>query len=95
MLLKRYLPAALLLVAIVGLCTAAAFDPRGWRRSLKLGDEVHSLEIKNAEMARRESATLARSPGPSRPTPRRWKRAVRDELGFIHPGEMVLQLRPP
>jgi cell division protein FtsB len=92
-LLKRYLPAALLLFAIAGLCTAAAVDPRGWRRNLKLREEVQALDGKNAAMAE-ENQRLSREARALKTDPAAMERAVREELGFIHPGEMVLQLHP-
>jgi cell division protein FtsB len=85
-------PLTLWLVVFVGLSAAALSDRRGWRRYLKLRDEVRSLEVKNAAVAR-ENQRLAREARALKSNPAAMERAVREELGFIHPGEMMLQLR--
>jgi cell division protein FtsB len=90
---KRYLPPALWLLVVAGLCTAAAVDPRGWRRDLRLRAEARALEAKNAAMAE-ENQRLSREARALKTDPAAMERAVRAELGFIHPGEMVLQLHP-
>ncbi len=92
--LKRYLPTALWLVLVTGLCTVAATDPRGWRRNLRLHEEVLSLQAKNADLSQ-ENQRLSREARALKNNPAAMERAIRDELGFIHPGEMVLQLRSP
>ena len=91
--LTRHLPLVLWLTAVTGLGTAAALDARGWRRSLKLHDEVLALTAKNAEVSQ-ENQRLSREARALKTNPAAMVRAVRDELGFIHPGEIVLQLRP-
>jgi cell division protein FtsB len=91
--LKRHLPLALWLAAVTGLGTAAALDSRGWRRSLRLRDEVLALKAKNAEVSE-ENQRLSREARALKTNPAAIERAVRDELGLIHPGEIVLQLRP-
>jgi len=89
---KRHLPTALWLALVTGLCTVAATDPRGWRRSLKLHEEVLSLQGKNADLSQ-ENQRLSREARALKNNPAAMEHAIRDELGFIHPGEMVLQLR--
>jgi len=89
---RRTLIAAVWVALVVGLSAAAVTDPRGWRRNLKLQDEVRALEAKNAEVAR-ENQRLAREAKALKSDPAAMERAVRSELGFIRPGEMVLQLR--
>jgi cell division protein FtsB len=91
--LKRHLPLALWLIAVTGLSAVAALDARGWRRSLKLHDEVRALSAKNAEVSQ-ENQRLSREARALKANPAAMERAVREELGFIHPGEIVLQLRP-
>jgi cell division protein FtsB len=90
--LKRHLPTAVWLLAVAGLSTAAAVDTRGWRRNLRLGEEVRVLEAKNAAAAQ-ENQRLSREARALKTNPTAMERAIRDELGFIHPDEMVLQLR--
>jgi cell division protein FtsB len=77
----------------LGLCAAAATDPRGWRQYVKLRDEVSGLSAKN-RLAARENQRLSREAHALKENPAAIARAIREELGFIHPGEMVLQLRP-
>ncbi len=77
---------------ILGLCAAAAADPRGWQRYFKLRDEVQRLQDKN-RVAARENQHLLREVRALRDNPAAIERAARQELGFIHPGEIVLQLR--
>jgi cell division protein FtsB len=91
--LKRHLPLVLWLTLVAGLSTVVAVDPRGWRHSLKLNDEVLALTAKNAAVSQ-ENQRLSREARALKTNPVAMERAVRDELGFIHPGEMVLQLRP-
>jgi cell division protein FtsB len=79
-------------VAALGLCTATALDPRGMRRFMKLRAEVSELRARNAE-ARREHDRLTRQVHALRENPEAIERAARQELGFIHPGELVLELR--
>ncbi len=86
--------AALLLwsVAAVGLLTATALDPKGIRRFLKLRTEVAELRARNGQ-AHREHDRLARQVHALRENPEAIERAVRQELGFIRPGELVLEMR--
>ena len=77
----------------LGLCTAAAIDARGWRQYVKLRDEVRGLQAKD-QVALRENQRLSREARALKENPAAIERAVREELGFIHPGEMVLQLEP-
>ena len=92
--MRRHLPLVLWLAAVAGLTTAAAVDPRGWRRNLRLSHEVQELQSKNDAMSR-ENQRLSREAHALKTNPAAMERAVRDELGFIHPGEIVLQLRQP
>jgi cell division protein FtsB len=80
------------LALFLGLCGAAAVDSRGWRTYLKLREEARGLEDKN-RVAARENQRLSREARALKENPAAIERAVREELGFIHPGELVLQLR--
>jgi cell division protein FtsB len=79
-------------VAALGLLAATALDPKGIRRALKLRTEVSELRERNVQ-AHREHDRLARQVHALRDNPEAIERAVRHELGFIHPGELVLELR--
>lgn len=82
------------LALVVGLCAAAAVDPRGWQRYATLREEVGRLQDKN-RLAARENQHLLREVRALRDNPAAIERASRQELGFIHPGELVLKLRAP
>jgi len=79
-------------ITAVALLTATALDPKGIRRALKLRTEVTELRERNVQ-ARREHDRLARQVHALRDNPEAIERAVRHELGFIRPGELVLELR--
>lgn len=79
-------------VTAVALLAATALDPKGIRRALKLRTEVAELRERNAQ-AHREHDRLARQVHALRDNPEAIERAVRHELGFIRPGELVLELR--
>jgi cell division protein FtsB len=79
-------------IAALGLLTATALDPKGIRRALKLRAEVAELRERNMQ-AHREHDRLARQVHALRDNPEAIERAVRHELGFIRPGELVLELR--
>ena len=82
------------LALFLGLCVAAVTDGRGWRQYLKLRDEVQALQERNRAAAL-TNRRLSREARALKENPAAIERAVREELGFIHPGEMVLQLRTP
>jgi len=79
-------------LAVLGLLAATALDTKGIRRFLKLRNEVAELRERNAK-AHREHDRLARQVHALRENPEAIERAVRHELGFIRPGELVLELR--
>lgn len=80
--------------AVLGLCAAAMADPRGARRYLRLRQEARVLQDSNRAAAR-ENQRLSREARALKDNPAAIERAVREELGFMRPGEMVLQLRSP
>ena len=90
---RTHLQISLWLALLLGLWVAVFADMRGWRRYLKLRAEVVELAAKN-RVATRENQRLSREARALKDNPAAIERAVREELGFIHPGEMMLQLRP-
>jgi cell division protein FtsB len=76
----------------IGLLVATALDPKGIRRALKLRSEVAELRARNAQ-DQREHDRLSRQVHALRDNREAIERAVRDELGFIRPGELILELR--
>jgi cell division protein FtsB len=90
--LKAHASLLLWLVVALGLCAATALDPKGIRRFLKLRTEVAELRARNAQ-AHREHDRLSHQVHALRDNPDAIERAIRQELGFIRPGELVLELR--
>jgi cell division protein FtsB len=78
-------------IAAVGLLTATALDSKGMRRALKLRTEIAELRERNTA-AHREHDRLSRQVHALRDNPEAIERAARQELGFIRPGELVLEL---
>jgi cell division protein FtsB len=74
--------------------TSTALDSKGFGRYSKVRDEAASLRLKNAELAA-ENLKFAREVDALQHDPRYQERAVRQELGLIRPGELVLELEEP
>ncbi|MHB1844479.1 MAG: FtsB family cell division protein [Deltaproteobacteria bacterium] len=81
------------LVALA-LVVATLRDPRGLRRRLALREEVLGLEARNASLSR-ENQLLMREVDALGHDPRYLERAIREELGYVRPGEIVLELDAP
>lgn len=73
------------------LALASVVMPGGFRRYLSLRQEAEILESRNAGM-RDESERLMREIEALRGDPRALERAAREELGFVKPGEIILNL---
>jgi cell division protein FtsB len=79
------------------LLVAAAFtvlsvtDPRGFRRYFRLRQEVAQLVERNQRLEEENRAFL-RELSALREDPAALERAAREELGFVKPGEVVLNL---
>ncbi|MCI0571486.1 MAG: septum formation initiator family protein [Myxococcaceae bacterium] len=76
------------------LCAASAADREGFRRYLQLRREVERRSQRNTALAE-QNAALLREISALRKDPRALERAAREELGFVKPGEVVLQLEVP
>jgi cell division protein FtsB len=70
---------------------AAAWDPDGVRRYVRLRAEVVRMRAENAALAS-ENAALAREARALRRDPAALERAAREELRFVRPGERVYWL---
>ena len=81
-------------VAVVALAVAVWLDPRGLRRGARMDEEVRALGEGNGRLDL-ENRRLAREVVALQSDPRFIERAVREELGFIHPGELLLVLDDP
>ena len=78
----------------VALSLASVADAKGFRRYLKLRDDVESLHERNAALAAQNDA-LRREIQALREDPAALERAVREELGYVKPGELVFHLESP
>ncbi len=76
------------------LSLASAADARGFRRYLKLRDDVEALQQRNQSLAAQNEA-LRREIQALRDDPAALERAVREELGYVKPGELVFHLESP
>lgn len=72
------------------LALASALDPSGIRKHLRLQPEVVRMREENARLAR-ENARLAREAVALRSDPEAIERAVREELRYVRPGEIVIR----
>lgn len=77
--------------AVALVAGAAAWDPDGLRKYLRLRAEVGRMEAENAQLAS-ENAALAREARALRGDPAALERAAREELRFVRPGERVYWL---
>lgn len=66
-------------------------DARGFRRYLRLQQDVQSLQERNRALEE-QNAMLLREVDALRKDPAALERAAREELGFIKPGEIVFSL---
>jgi cell division protein FtsB len=81
-------------VAVVGalvLATLSALDARGFRRAARLRVEVETLRRSNRQLSE-DNAALSREIQAQRVDVRATERAVREELGYVRPGELVFQV---
>ena len=75
----------------VGLALLSVADGEGFRRYWKLRGEIEALEKRSAEL-KQENESLARQAEALRGDPVALERAAREELGFIAPNEVVINL---
>lgn len=81
----------LLFLSVVALLAAAsALDPSGIRKHVRLDVEVARMREENARLTA-ENARLAREAVSLRTDPRAIERAVREELRYVRPGEIVIR----
>ena len=81
-------------VAAVALSLVSVVDAKGFRRYVKLRGDVEALRERNASLASQNEA-LRREIHALREDPAALERAVREELGFVKPGEIVFHLESP
>jgi cell division protein FtsB len=73
------------------LATISVVDARGFRRYASLRQELVQLSDKNRELLEK-NRQMARELEALRADPRALERAAREELGFVKPGEIVVNL---
>jgi cell division protein FtsB len=86
---RKLLGVAAVVAAVLTLASAA--DARGFRRYLRLRQDVESLQTRNGELAA-QNALLRKEIDALRKDPAALERAVREELGYVKPGEVVFHL---
>ncbi len=75
----------------VMLATVSALDARGFRRAARLRGQVEALRHANRQLSE-DNASLTREINAQRTDSRATERAVREELGYVRPGELVFQV---
>ncbi len=73
------------------LAALSGFDARGFRRRARLQRDVVALTERNRQLSTENSA-LSHEIQALRTDPAALERAAREELGFVKPGEIVLNL---
>jgi len=86
---RRGLKFAVLAAAV--LAGVSALDARGFRRAARLRAQVEALRNANRQLAE-DNAVLTREINAQRGEARAIERAVREELGYVRPGELVFQV---
>jgi len=75
----------------VVLAMLSALDARGFRRAARLRAQVEALRRANRQLGE-DNAALTREINAQRVDARATERAVREELGYVRPGELVFQV---
>ncbi|MCP3161913.1 MULTISPECIES: FtsB family cell division protein [Myxococcus] len=87
-----------LLVVAVGVAGALSLlsvaDAKGFRRYLSLRQDVDALQQRNSSLSEQNEA-LRQEIAALRKDPAALERAVREELGYVKPGELVFHLESP
>jgi cell division protein FtsB len=86
---RKLLGVAAVVAAVLTLASAA--DAKGFRRYLRLRHDVESLQARNQDLAV-QNEQLRKEIGALRKDPAALERSVREELGYVKPGEIVFHL---
>ncbi len=86
---RKLLGVAACVAAILTLVSAA--DAKGFRRYLRLRQDVESIHERN-QILTEQNEQLMREINALRNDPAALERAAREELGYIKPGELVFHL---
>ncbi len=76
------------------LALSSLADPGGFRRYWRLQQDVAGLQARTARL-QTENARLRREVAALKEDPQAIERAVREELGHVKPGELILTLESP
>lgn len=79
------------LVAALGLTIISVSDADGFRRYFRLRRDMAALEERNRALQETNGALVKEISG-LRSDPRAMEQAAREELGFVKPGELVINL---
>jgi cell division protein FtsB len=88
---RKLLWAAVLVAS--GLAAYSIGGAKGFRRYYALSRELSALEARNRNTAE-ENRQLMREIARLRDNPAELERAAREELGYVKPGEIVINLEP-
>ncbi|OGQ78936.1 MAG: hypothetical protein A2289_04060 [Deltaproteobacteria bacterium RIFOXYA12_FULL_58_15] len=77
----------------IAMVTHTLLDPSGWTQRQKITDDLERLRAQNAVLEERVTE-LRQEIKALRQRDEVRERAVRNELGYVRPGEMVVELRP-
>jgi cell division protein FtsB len=86
---RKWLWASVTIAFVLAAWSASAEG--GFRRYMSLSTQVDTLRARNQRSAE-ENAKLLKEVEALRSDPKAIERAAREELGFIRPGEVVIQL---
>ena len=86
---RKLLGMAACVAAVLTLISAV--DAKGFRRYLRLRDDVAALRVRNHTLPEQNEA-LRREINALPDDPAALERAAREELGYIKPGEIVFHL---
>jgi len=78
-------------LAALVLAVLSALDARGFRRAARMREQVEALRRNNRQLSE-DNAALTREIQAQRVDLRATERAVREELGYVRPGELVFQV---
>ncbi|NNB87860.1 septum formation initiator family protein [Corallococcus sp. AB004] len=81
-------------VVAVALSLASVADAKGFRRYLRLRQDVEALDERNRSLAA-QNDVLRKEIAALRKDPATLEQSVREELGYVKPGEIVFHLESP
>ncbi len=89
---RKWLWASVTVAFVLAAWSASAEG--GFRRYLSLSQQVETLRVKN-RLSAEENARMLKEVEALRGDPKAIERSAREELGFIRPGEVVINLENP